>query len=406
MYKTVVFFVLMFLLSCMGQISSDVYLPALPVISQDLGVPIHPVQLTIALYFFGFAISHLFYGPISDSTGRKKPLIVGIVIAMIGSVICIYTTHIRTLEIGRFVQGFGAGAAATIYRSILSDLYYGKKLSKVSSFLDISRIFLLASSPLIGALVMHWFGSWRSCFQFLFFYCAIGLIGVLFILKETNEHTHLHKVEIKHIASNIYTLLSSKVFMGYTLFVMLTFGGILCWLTTLPVVLQQAVGLSQIGFGGVSALAGMFFMVGGVINAFLVGRLGLNRMLFIGFSIMLLAGLLMLTLGLLGYIDLYVIMVPVVTFIVGSSMVFPNAYAGAFRPFKTMAGTASAIFGFMQILGGAISSFIMSYMQTYNQIPLSIALIVVPGLAFLILAFMVDKKSMDKAIAKAANASD
>ncbi|MDF1760475.1 MAG: multidrug effflux MFS transporter [Coxiellaceae bacterium] len=406
MYKTAVFFILMFLLSCMGQISSDVYLPALPVISEDLGVPVHPVQLTIALFFFGFAVSHLFYGPISDSVGRRKPLIVGIIIAMIGSVICIYTTHIRTLEIGRFVQGFGAGAAATIYRSVLSDLYYGKKLSKVSSFLDISRIFLLASSPLIGAIIMHITGSWRSCFQFLFLYSAVSLIGVLLILKETNEHKHLHKVEIKHIANNIFTLVSSKVFMGYTLFVMLTFGGILCWLTTLPIVLQRVVGMSQIGFGGVSALAGMFFMVGGVINAFLVGRLGLNRMLFIGFSIMLLAGLLMLGLGLYGYIDIYVIMVPVITFIIGSSMVFPNSYAGAFRPFKMMAGTASAIFGFMQILGGAVSSFIMSYMQTYNQIPLSIALIVVPGCAFVILATMVNQRSMDAAIAKAAKTAE
>ena len=390
MSRTVLFFFMMFILSCMGQISSDVYLPALPLISEDLNTTVHAVQLTIALYFFGFAVSHLVYGPISDSVGRKLPLMIGIFICLVGTYICQHAQSILALDIGRCVQGFGAGAAATIYRSILSDCYHGTKLSKVSSFLDISRIFLLASAPLIGAIILHWIGNWRSCFEFLMLYCSIGLVGAILILRETNEHQHLHKVTFPHMAKNVLTLLSSKVFMGNTLFVMLTFGGILCWLTTLPIVLQTTLGVSAIGFGGVSALAGMFFMVGGVINALLVGKYGLSRMLYVGVGTMLVGGLSMLTFGLLGYLNIYVIMIPVILFIIGSSMVFPNAYAGAFEPFKHMAGTASAIFGFLQILGGAISSLVMSYMQTYNQIPLSIALIIIPVLATTILAMLVD----------------
>lgn len=390
MLRTVLFFFMMFILSCMGQISSDVYLPALPLISEDLSTTAHAVQLSIALYFFGFAFSHLVYGPISDSVGRKLPLMIGIFICLVGTFICQHAQSIMALDIGRFVQGFGAGAAATIYRSILSDCYEGRQLSKVSSFLDISRIFLLASSPLIGAIILHWIGEWRSCFEFLMLYCSVGLIGTIMILRETNKHQHLHKVTLPHMTKNVVILLTSRVFMGNTLFVMLTFGGILCWLTTLPIVLQTTLGVSAIGFGGVSALAGMFFMVGGVINALLVGRYGLSRMLYVGFSTMLLGGLSMLAFGLLGYLNIYVIMIPVILFIIGSSMVFPNAYAGAFEPFKHMAGTASAIFGFLQILGGAVSSLIMSYMQTYNQIPLSIALIVIPVLAITILAMLVD----------------
>ncbi len=396
MLKTVSFFFMMFLLSCMGQVSSDVYLPALPLISTDLKTTVHAVQLTVALYYFGFAVSHLVYGPISDSTGRKLPLMIGIFICIVGTVMCQTAHTIAVLDAGRFIQGLGAGAAATIYRSILSDCYHGPHLSKVSSFLDISRIFLLASSPLIGAFILHWVGGWRSCFEFLLLYCSIGLVGTIVLLRETNEHRHMHKIAVPHIAKNVLKLLKSGVFMGNTMFVMLTYGGILCWLTTLPIVLQTTMGLSAIGFGGVSALAGLFFMVGGVANALLVGRFGLSRMLYVGFATMLFGGLSMLTFGLLGYLNIYVVMVPVILFIMGSSMVFPNAYAGAFQPFKEMAGTASAVFGFLQILGGAISSLIMSYMHTYNQIPLAGALIVIPVIGITVLTALVSSAKQER----------
>ena len=394
MYSTVLFFVLMFILSSMGQVISDVYLPALPVISHDLHTSIHAVQISIALYFFGFALSHLFYGPISDSIGRKKPLAVGILICLFGSIICQYASNIDLFNSGRLIQGIGAGASAALYRSILRDVYNGIQLAKVSSYLGIGRIFLLASSPLIGAYILH-FSNWRDCFLFLLIYSAISLLGTLCILKETNDYTHLHNVKIKHILKNTKTILTNPVFMGYAICIMLTFGGILCWLTTLPIVLQQVVGLSPIDFGWLSALAGLSFAIGGVVNAYCVNRLGLNRMLQIGFIVMLTGGIMMMTFGLLGFINTVVIMAPVITFIVGSSMIFPNAYAGAFQPFPEIAGTASAIFGFLQILGGALSSTVMSFTHTYNQIPLAIALIAIPLLALFVIATLVQESTVE-----------
>ena len=92
---------------------------------------------------------------------------------------------------------------------------------------------------------------------------------------------------------------------------------------------------------------------------------------------MLAGGLLMLAFAVINRINVLVIMLPVIIFIIGSSMVFPNAYAGAFHPFPQLAGTASALFGFLQMLGGAVSSMLLSFAHTDNQIPLSIALVFV-----------------------------
>lgn len=376
----------MFILSCMGQVISDVYLPALPIISQDLNTSVHAIQLSISLYFYGFAGSHLIYGPISDSIGRKKPLAIGVLICLLGSLICQYASGIILFSLGRLLQGVGAGASAVLYRSILRDLYSGNQLAKVSSYLSIGRIFLLASSPLIGAYLLHFF-NWHAIFLFLFIYSSVCLLGTLVLLKETNDYTYLHKIAIYDILKNSWTILKSPIFMGYAICIMLTFGGILAWLTVLPIVLQKTLGLSAIVFGWIAALAGLSFAIGGFINAFLVNRLGINVMLNSGLLTMLVAGIIMLILGLLNFVNVVAIMIPVIIFIIGSSMVFPNAYAGAFHPFPKIAGTASAIFGFLQMLGGAISSTLMSYAHTYNQIPLAITLISVPllGLFFILL---------------------
>lgn len=371
----------------MGQAASDVYLPAMPAIKAALGTTEHLIQLSLSLFMFGFAASHLIYGPLSDGAGRKKPLIIGTVICLIGTVICQETNNIILFIFGRFLQGAGAGASSTLYRSILRDVYSGNHLAKIGSIMGISRILILATSPLIGSYILHYFG-WRACFTFILIYAGACLLGAIFTLKETNQYTHLHENTLKEILGHTKTLLSHPVFMGYSLCIMITFGGILAWLTVLPFILQTTIGLTPIQFGWVSAIAGLFFAVGGFANAMLVEKQGLNKMLKIGLIVMFIGGLVMLGFGLSHTMNTLVVIIPVIIYILGSSMIFANAYAGAFHPFPKIAGTAGAIFGFLQILGGAISSGIMSFTHTYNQTPLSIALIATAVVGFFIAHFI------------------
>lgn len=383
MKNPLLFFGYLFLLSCLGQISSDIYLPAFPTIRDAFHTTTHVMQISLSVFMLGFSISHLIYGPISDSTGRKKPLIIGISICIAGSLLCLFSSNIVYFIAGRGLQGIGAGAGAVLFLSILRDVYEGNQLAKISSFLGISRVILLASSPLIGSYLLHFF-NWQACFTFLLIYAAVCLLCSLLILKETNQFQHLHRAEITAMAKNIWKICTHHTFLSYAFFVMLAFGGILAWLTTLPFLLQDVVGLTPIQFGWVGAVSGLFFIVGGFINAMIVERFGLDKMLTIGLIIMLIAGMVMLFFGLFHIIDTLVIIVPVIIYIVGSSFIFANAYAGAMHPFEIMAGTASAVFGFLQILGGAISSLVMSIFHSYNQIPLSIILLFSASIALMV----------------------
>lgn len=394
MKKNTPFFIFLFFISCLGQISSDLYLPALPTIRDAFLSSEQLIQLTLSVFMLGFSVSHLIYGPISDYVGRKKPLLIGLCICIIGTILCRFSTSIETLIVGRTLQGFGAGAGAALFLSILRDVYDGNALAKISSFLGISRVVLLASAPLIGSYLLHFF-DWRACFTFLFIYSVCCLLGSIFILKETNSYLDINSMSIKKIATNMWALCMNPVFISNAFCVMLAFAGIVAWLTTLPFLLQDVVGLTPVEFGWVSALAGLFFIVGGFINAMVVERYGFQKMLMVGLLIMVIASIVMLLFGLVNKINTMVIMLPVMIYIIGSSFIFSNAYAGAMSPFSKIAGTAGALFGFIQILGGAMSSALMSLFKNYNQIPLAIILLCSALLALLIQHFAHKSKLHD-----------
>ena len=383
MKKSLPFFIFLFLISCLGQMSSDLYLPALPTMRDFFQVSEHIVQLSLAIYMLGFSLSHLVYGSISDYVGRKNPLIVGLGICLAGTLLCQLSHHIDALMIGRFLQGAGAGAGAALFLSILSDVYQGNALAKISSFFIIARVILLASSPLVGSYLLYFFG-WRACFTFLFFYTVICFLGSIFIFKETHLTAQPQTVSFSRIAKTLWILLTHPVFMCYAFCVMLAFGGILAWLTILPFLLQDVVGLTPIQFGSISAVAGLFFIIGGCINALWVEKMGFQKMLKIGLIIMLIGGAIMLAFGVSHVVNTIVIILPVIIYITGSSLIFSNAYAGAMQSFSNVAGAAGAVFGFLQILGGAMASFFMSMTSTYNQIPLSLALLLSAALALVV----------------------
>src|SRR5687767_13480962 len=131
--RAVTFFVLI-LAVCLTQFASDVYAPAIPAIARSLGTSINDVQYSMSTYMFGAATSQLFYGPISEGIGRKIPMVVGLVIMVIGSLICL-TPDIDIIIFGRFIQGCGAGACASLWRSIFRDQFAGEDLAKYSSYL-------------------------------------------------------------------------------------------------------------------------------------------------------------------------------------------------------------------------------------------------------------------------------
>lgn len=351
--KKALFTIILFV-GCSAQIASDIYSPSIPAIAISFHTAITNVQFSMAVFMFGLAISQLIYGPLSEGLGRKIPLIAGLSILVVGNLISLFAPTITALIIGRLIQGCGAGACSALWRSIFRDTFEGAELAKYGAYFSILVTFIVPATPALGGYLQEFF-NWRASFAFLAIYNLITLLMVLIWLKETNVHRHLERLKSKFIVESFKHILSSPIFMGYTLCTFLCYGAFFSWFAAGPVLLIHIVGINPIEFGWITLLGGgIATALGGWVNGRLVSQLGTHKMLRIGFLIMLIAGTLMLLSKFLFGINSLVIVAPMILFYFGVTFIWPSAFAGAFGPFGKMAGYAGALYGFMQISGAAV----------------------------------------------------
>ena len=337
----------------------DLYLPSLPDIVRELHVDETSVQLTISSYFFGLAFSQLLYGPLSDRYGRKSLLLLGAVVCCIGTTMCLFSFSIAGLLLGRLVQGFGAGSYYSLCRTIMRDIFTGEELSRFSSYVSAALAIAPAIAPLIGGYLHANFG-WRSNFLFLLILFILCGIFVWRFLPETGRF--FHALPLCKAFRNYGVFLKNRVFMNYVLCSCLAYSGIAAYFTVAPFLFQNRFQLSTIQFSWLSLCTMIGLGLGSLLNARLVMRRSLNTMIKIGGNIMVVAGVCMGIFGLCNVEQPLLIIVPSILFLMACSIIFANASAGALSQISESIGAACALFGFIQILGPALTSAVVAAM--------------------------------------------
>lgn len=361
-------------LSSIGQIASDIYLPSLPAIQLTLNSSINTIQLSVALYMYGYGLMQIFYGPFSDAFGRKPALLLGLFVMLLGTIFCMHANSAAELLIGRLLQGVGGASCNAIYKACMRDLFPSRLLPKVSSIFAVVTVLMISIAPLAGGFIQEYLG-WRWTFFFLLSLICI-LIVVVSITPETNRYldkTHINK---EKIILNFKELLSSKTFSVFAFANALCYGGLLCWLTTGPFLIMTVHDKTAIEFGYISTMVGMAFAVGGTINSFIVKPENIITIVRVSFITMLFAGILLLASMLLDH-DFYAMILSITLFSFAGSFVVPNAIAMCLQPFKRIAGLSGALLGFIKNLGGAIMSSIIALAPDSNQMPLAIAYLLI-----------------------------
>lgn len=370
------------LAACLTQFAADIYAPSLPAIATSFNTSIDLSQWSMAIYMLGVALTLLVYGPISDGVGRKGPMITGLCIMIVGSFICLFAPNIHVLIAGRFIQGCGAGACAGLWRSVFRDVFTGEQLAKYGSYFTVFVMFIVPAAPALGGYLQQYFG-WRANFVFMSLYSVFALFSIIFVFQETSTYHHKEKLKLSYVRDTFRQLIVSRIFMGVTLCTFLSYGAFFAWLTAGPVLLIHVVGISPVAFGLITFFGGGFaYALAGWINGRVVTRFGMTNMMRFGWSIMIVSGLLMLV----GYwmfgINVWVIAIPAILFYFGSTFIWPNAFAMAFTPFGKIAGYAGALYGFMQIGGGAVMGALIAYLPSNNQIPLGLVMLLASILAW------------------------
>lgn len=379
--KIFIFFIV--LIFTIGQIATDIYLPALPQITNYFATNSKMAQLSIAVYIASVSIMQPIYGIASDGYGRKPSLLFGMILAFLGTFVCILAPNISIFLLGRCIQGLGAGVGTTVCRAVMRDSFSGRDLIITNSHLGVANIAFMISAPVLGGYLAYYI-NWQACFIFLLLIAIINIIAILFILPETSKKHGKHNLKLTGIISNFLSLLRSRNFRVYSFSSFMTFGGVIAWTTAGPILLANAYKISPIHIGWIYFFIGMMYIVGNLINRRLIYINGMNKMIRIGFSIQLSMGLILFLVYLLNIVNIFALLIPVGIYMLGASLIAPNAGIGAINDFTDISGTASALLSTTQSLGAVLFSIIIVISHNQTILPIAICFIAIGLITLLV----------------------
>lgn len=228
-----------------GPLSLDMYLPALPLLSEDMQTSTSMVQLSLTACLVGLSVGQLFAGPISDVRGRRIPLLIGLLIYAVSSMLCAVAPSIWTFVLLRFVQGLAGAAGIVIARAMVRDMYEGSEMTKFFALLMLVNGVAPIAAPIFGSQLLH-FTTWEGVFVVL---CLIGVMMffvVMFGLPETLPLERRSKAGITHTLSTFGRLIKDRTFMGYAMAQGLITAAMFAYIAGSPFVLQDIFGVSPI----------------------------------------------------------------------------------------------------------------------------------------------------------------
>ena len=370
--QTVILLSVIILIATLTQICTDMYTPSLPAIASDLKTSLGHAQLTMTYFMAGIAITTIIYGPLSEGIGRRKTIMLGIGIALIGSVLCILATNIYSLQVGRLVQGCGLGACNALWRTIFKDTYSSKEdMARVGSY--VVNIFTLSiiAAPFLGGYFQQYL-SWRYTFMFLLIWMLMVLGFLIFSFTETSQYHGKHRLNLNFFFKAYRELLSNRNFMSFSIMVFFTYGGLFAWLTAGPVILIHGIGITPVHYGYLIIIPGLMVALGGIVNAKLTKKITLPSIIKLALVMMVLSGICLLaayyTIGL----NIYMIIIPAMIFIFGSTFMFMNGFAMAFEDVAHIGGYAGSLYACIQLLGGVFFSSILGHLSTNSPVPLGL----------------------------------
>ncbi|MDT5075802.1 MAG: transporter, family, multidrug resistance protein [Mycobacterium sp.] len=346
------------LLVALGPLTIDMYLPALPRIADEFSVSSSVVQLTLTGTLAGLALGQLIVGPLSDSLGRRRPLMVGIALHMVASVLCLFAPNIVTLGLARGLQGVGAAAAAVVAIAIVGDLYVDNVAATVLSRLMLVLGVAPVVAPSLGAAVLLK-ASWHWVFAVLVVLAGALLLLAALALPETLPAAHRRPLQVRGIVATYGELLGDARFVILVLVAALGMSGLFAYIAAAPFVLQGQYGLDQQSFALVFG-AGAVALIGATqLNVVLLKRFTPQTIVVWALVASSLAALLFVALTAAGVGGLPAFLVPVWLILAAMGLVIPNAPALALSRHPDAAGTSAALLGAAQFgLGAAVAPLV------------------------------------------------
>jgi DHA1 family bicyclomycin/chloramphenicol resistance-like MFS transporter len=381
--NTLAMTIVLAMLTALGPLATDFYLPSLPEIVRVMETDVAGAQATLSSFLFGFAAGQIVWGPLSDRLGRRPVLLAGLALFGLATLACALAPSIGALTLARAAQALGASGPIVLGRAMVRDLYDGTRAGRELARMGMIMGLVPAIAPVLGGVLQVAFG-WRSTFlAALAFGLALAVV-IATMMPETLRARSPQPLSLAAIFRGFGTLLHNRAFRVYVALTALAYAGLFAFISGSSFVLIGIYGLTPVAFGFSFGFAVLGYITGTIIAQRLVGRRGMDGVIALGVLCLAGGGLAMLAAVLTGLGGAAGVVVPMALYTCGVGLTMPQAQASAMMPFPDRAGAASSFNGLCQMLLSACVGLLVGHLLKDAALPLPMVLSVL-GVASLVL---------------------
>lgn len=341
------------LMSGLGPLCIDLYLPALPQLANDLSVPTASAQLSLTAGLLGLGLGQLLFGPLSDKYGRVRPLIFSLIILLLASIACAFAQSLPELLIARVFQGLGGAGGAVLSRAVARDRFSGHELTRFFAMLMLVNGLAPIIAPVFGGMIVTYI-NWRGIFIVL---AVISLLLLYMAKLKVTESLPVEKRSqgsVFHAWKMLGAVIRHRPFMGLCLTQGFMMSGMFAYIGASPFVFQTIYGLSPQQFSLCFALNGLGLILASQISARLAPKFGEPVILRVGLLLAFIAGSVLLVTSLFNA-PLLIILIALFFTIASSAVISTTAASLAMQSQGQRAGSASAVIGVTMFSLGSIA---------------------------------------------------
>lgn len=362
--------VMLTLLLGIQPVTTDLYLPALPLLAVALDAPAASAQLTLSSLIIAFGVSQLFWGPLSDRFGRRPMLLAGLGVYSAAALAAALAPSMDWLIAARTLQGVGMGAAVACGRSVIRDLYEPREGARVMSQALAGLGLFAMFGPLVGAVVAK-VTDWRYALGLVTLFGLLALAFVALRFVETVPRKNPQATRIAEIARNWWLIGRHPTFVAWTAITCASWCGLFAFLTTSSFVFIDVLGVGQVAYAVILLSSSLSYTAGTFFCRFLLTRTNAARAVAIGGAFSLAGGVSIIAVALAGMHTVSAFLPPIWLFAIGHGIHQPCGQAGVTSPFPDKAGTAASLSGFAMMATAFAAGIVLGRSMNGTVYPLA-----------------------------------
>jgi DHA1 family bicyclomycin/chloramphenicol resistance-like MFS transporter len=371
--QRLVYVLLLGALTALGPFTIDLYLPAFPMLEQDLGVSSAAIQLTLSATMMGFALGQLIVGPLSDKVGRRRPLLIATTIHVASSLGAVFAPDFAWLAAFRVVQGLSTAAGGVVAMAMVRDLFSGHPLVRMLSRMALVSGVAPIIAPVIGSQLLL-VTDWRGIFVFLAAYGAVVAIASYFFIVETLPPERRIQPGHSSAGQRYKAIFTDRIYVGVVIVASMNFTGLFAYLSSSPFLFQDVYQFTEQEYGLLFAVNSVGIVLGVQTSSRLTRRWGPQWILVIA-TLMQLTSASAIVIGALAGAGLPGIVVPLWFFIFSCGLIFPCAQVLALMNHGREAGTAASVLGAANFGVAALLSPLVGLFSSANAIPMAVTMV-------------------------------